>query len=58
MKNSLFLKIASSIELPKYDIKGDFYYTDPFIAYSGGASKSLDMCCCAAIEWVNQKFKY
>jgi hypothetical protein len=49
-------KIASAIELPKYDINNNLIYTDPFVAYSGGESKSLEICCDNAISYLKQKF--
>jgi len=44
--------IAAAIELPKEDINGNNCYTDPFIAKSGGPSKSLEMACEKAITWM------
>lgn len=49
-------KIAAAIELPKTTIDGKICYTDPFVKYSGGCSKSLELCLDSAIQWMEWKF--
>ena len=51
------MKIAAAIELPKEGICGNIFYTDPFIAKSGGASKSLEIACDYATDWMVSKFE-
>ena len=50
--------MAAAIELPKYDINNNLIYTDPFIAKSGGESKSLEIACDCAIDWMLHKFEH
>ena len=49
-------KIATAIELPKYDKNNNLVYTDPFIAKSGGPAKSLEIAADAALNFIEQRF--
>lgn len=51
-------RMGAAIELPKEDINGKSCYTDPFIGKSGGSSKSLEIACENAIDWINSRFNH